>query len=417
MGEIRVNDIIYGTSFASGVTCDDNETVQEKLSNAAYIDIENEEIGDIPRGDCLYTTDIIDNLESESDTHVLSAKQGKILNEKIKNFDLSEFGLDMELTQAEYDELVESEEGIDPQVTYFITDSDIAPQINFNKNLSDFFSISNDYVIGDYCIYNNQLYEFIADKSAGDWDESKVKTITIKEKIDELNSNLPFKLGIDENGNYGYIKDGADTVIPFKTGVITETELDGLRSEIIAPLKNASSDINDDSSFSDIVSILWDLYPNEILMKLYSAGANTGNFAQFGSNGVSSVSIGSSSIGLSSRYDEDAIGHVGIITASKYNLDKLTKLTITYSASSTISKPTAPYVAYVKIGLFKNKSFSDTEAIIFTLANNFASAGGTIINDISDISGEYYIGVMIHAPYYYKETTSCSITEITLSNY
>lgn len=215
MGEIRVNDIIYGTSFASGVTCDDNETVQEKLSNAAYIDIENEEIGEIPRGDCLYTTDIIDNLESESDTHVLSAKQGKILNEKIENglhdvvdnlestatdkalsanqgrvlnekienFDLSEFGLDMELTQAEYDELLESEEGIDPQVTYFITDSDIAPQINFNKNLADFFSISKDYVIGDYCIFNNQLYEFIENKEAGDWDENKVVTALIIEKL------------------------------------------------------------------------------------------------------------------------------------------------------------------------------------------------------------------------------------------
>ena len=28
--------------------------------------------------------------------------------------------------------------------------------------------------------------------------------------------DVPFKFGIDENGNYGYIKDGADTVIPFK---------------------------------------------------------------------------------------------------------------------------------------------------------------------------------------------------------
>lgn len=270
-----------------------------------------------------------------------------------------------------------------------------------------------------YCSSSNLAEDIIYNNETGGLEATDVQNA-----IDEINFNLtadiPFKFGKNEEGKYGYIvtdEDGADTVIPFKTGVITETELDGLRSEIIAPLKNASSDINDDSSFSDIVSILWDLYPNEILMKLYSAGANTGNFAQFGSNGVSSVSIGSSSIGLSSRYDEDAIGHVGIITASKYNLDKLTKLTITYSASSTISKPTAPYVAYVKIGLFKNKSFSDTEAIIFTLANNFASAGGTIINDISDISGEYYIGVMIHAPYYYKETTSCSITEITLSNY
>ena len=85
MGEIRVNDIIYGTSFASGVTCDDNETVQEKLSNAAYLDKENEDIEGIPQSNYLYTSDIIDNLESESDTHVLSAKQGKILNDKIIN--------------------------------------------------------------------------------------------------------------------------------------------------------------------------------------------------------------------------------------------------------------------------------------------------------------------------------------------
>lgn len=29
---------------------------------------------------------------------------------------------------------------------------------------------------------------------------------------------MPFKLGIDENGNYGYYKVGADTVTPFKSG-------------------------------------------------------------------------------------------------------------------------------------------------------------------------------------------------------
>ena len=35
-----------------------------------------------------------------------------------------------------------------------------------------------------------------------------------------LNENIPFKFGIDENGNYGYIKVGADTVTPFKSGTI-----------------------------------------------------------------------------------------------------------------------------------------------------------------------------------------------------
>lgn len=40
------------------------------------------------------------------------------------------------------------------------------------------------------------------------------------ENIDEKKVDktaLPFTFGIDENGRYGYIKDGADTVTPFKT--------------------------------------------------------------------------------------------------------------------------------------------------------------------------------------------------------
>ena len=32
---------------------------------------------------------------------------------------------------------------------------------------------------------------------------------------EEINEKMPFRFGIDENGNYGYIKDGADTVTPF----------------------------------------------------------------------------------------------------------------------------------------------------------------------------------------------------------
>ena len=35
-----------------------------------------------------------------------------------------------------------------------------------------------------------------------------------------LKEKIPFEFGIDENGNYGYIKAGADTVTPFKSGTI-----------------------------------------------------------------------------------------------------------------------------------------------------------------------------------------------------
>lgn len=52
----------------------------------------------------------------------------------------------------------------------------------------------------------------------GQIDELNEDVESLNENINELNIKMPFKLGIDENGNYGYIKDGADSVIPFKKG-------------------------------------------------------------------------------------------------------------------------------------------------------------------------------------------------------
>ena len=49
----------------------------------------------------------------------------------------------------------------------------------------------------------------------GQIDELNEDVESLNENINELNIKMPFKLGIDENGNYGYIKDGADSVIPF----------------------------------------------------------------------------------------------------------------------------------------------------------------------------------------------------------
>jgi len=41
---------------------------------------------------------------------------------------------------------------------------------------------------------------------------------TLEDDVDTIEENVPFKFGIDENGNYGYYKEGADSVTPFKTG-------------------------------------------------------------------------------------------------------------------------------------------------------------------------------------------------------
>ena len=41
---------------------------------------------------------------------------------------------------------------------------------------------------------------------------------SISEFSSEFAEKVPFKFGIDADGNYGYIKEGADTVTPFKVG-------------------------------------------------------------------------------------------------------------------------------------------------------------------------------------------------------
>ena len=52
---------------------------------------------------------------------------------------------------------------------------------------------------------------------------------------------VPFKFGITEDGQYGYIKDGADTVTPFKSGsaiktVYRETSVTGSFSCILSDI-------------------------------------------------------------------------------------------------------------------------------------------------------------------------------------
>ena len=71
----------------------------------------------------------------------------------------------IELSMADY-EAREAAGGVDSDVLYFIPDADEYNNINANTNIADFFSITRDYVAGDYCIFNGQLYKFIADKAA-----------------------------------------------------------------------------------------------------------------------------------------------------------------------------------------------------------------------------------------------------------
>lgn len=49
--------------------------------------------------------------------------------------------------------------------------------------ITDAFSTEQDYIAGDYCIYENVLYQFDEDKTAGAWDSTKVTQTTVADEL------------------------------------------------------------------------------------------------------------------------------------------------------------------------------------------------------------------------------------------
>lgn len=48
---------------------------------------------------------------------------------------------------------------------------------------TDVFSTEKTYSAGEYCIYNNILYKFTDEKSAGEWDDSVVESTTVVSEL------------------------------------------------------------------------------------------------------------------------------------------------------------------------------------------------------------------------------------------
>ena len=75
---------------------------------------------------------------------------------------------------------------------------------NAQAMISDEFDSGTSYTTGDYCIYENVLYKFTSNKSAGAWDSGKVAATNIDTELSSLNfSNDDLKNIVDDplNGN------------------------------------------------------------------------------------------------------------------------------------------------------------------------------------------------------------------------
>lgn len=58
---------------------------------------------------------------------------------------------------------------------------------SFHHMMTDAFSVDAKYVAGDYCIYENTLYQFTTAKEAGAWNPEVVRATTIVEQLSKLN--------------------------------------------------------------------------------------------------------------------------------------------------------------------------------------------------------------------------------------
>lgn len=88
MAQIKIDNVIYGSNNSADIIYK-NITVEEKLDTIPIFDINDNGNIEVNPYDYLTYGHIVDNLNSSDTNKILSAKQGKILNEKIDNIDLS----------------------------------------------------------------------------------------------------------------------------------------------------------------------------------------------------------------------------------------------------------------------------------------------------------------------------------------
>lgn len=106
MGVIKINNIIYGSNNASDIIYKDI-TVEEKLDTIPIFDI-NDNGAVVVESDVLTYGHIVDNLNSTESNKILSAKQGKVLNDKIRVLEEEPQSVVIKMTQADYDALPDS---------------------------------------------------------------------------------------------------------------------------------------------------------------------------------------------------------------------------------------------------------------------------------------------------------------------
>ena len=84
--------------------------------------------------------------------------------------------------------------------------------------ISEEFSVTKPYEVGNYAIYNNKMYKFTTAHPAGAWNAAHVTATTVAAELAAQNKNFGgLTFAQNASGAWGYKVGGAGSVIPFKS--------------------------------------------------------------------------------------------------------------------------------------------------------------------------------------------------------
>ena len=170
----------YTITFTNGSTF--NFTVTNANAGNTYTKSEIEQF----LAQKVNISDIINTLTSDETNKPLSAKQGKVLKGLIDNT----------YTSSEIDAFLSTINGNISSLN----------NTKLNKTVvTDVYSISSTYAVGDYCIYENTLYKCTtAITTAEAWNSAHWTAVNISDELESIKGELSNKLNsnkvIQENG-------------------------------------------------------------------------------------------------------------------------------------------------------------------------------------------------------------------------
>ena len=126
--------------------------------------------------------------------------------------------------------------------------------VDMEGSLSDAFSETKDYAVGEYCVYTNRVFKFTKAKTAGEWDGTAVIPVSLAQEISEVSRGIAAL-----NSHFVYAKNLNDLISKASNLRVGVTCTLFLESQCVYELTNTSNPTVGKGFVSKITNDLFDL--------------------------------------------------------------------------------------------------------------------------------------------------------------